>query len=347
MWLAPIDEKEKEKLLQRESAHCPQALSSASCSTHKNWLWESGTKTFLACHNKAELVALLKKHSLFTSLEQIKGSSSEALLTSQQFLGEKSTIQLGKAVLGSSDFVMMAGPCALESSDMLDNQLRYFKTLGVKVVRAGCYKPRTSPYAFTGLAGHGYQVLGTKCREYEMLSVSEVVDERSAEQAQEWIDIFQIGARNMHNHSLLREVAQYQKPVLLKRGLCATYNEWLLSAECLLNAGCFQVILCERGIRSFSDMGRFTLDLQALCAMRELTHLPVIVDPSHACGKSAWVPSMAKAALAAGADGLLIEVHPHPEIAKCDGEQSLSLHEFEQLYQDLDKACPVFQRRLI
>lgn len=341
MWLAPLKGEEREKLAAQMSAE------NASLQKRKDtWLWESRGQAYLVSGHKERAVELLQKMRMHTAMKQLSCSNSKDLLASKRYLEEKREIAFGKKLLGSRDFFVIAGPCALEEASSFAQQLKQLKRQGVRLVRAGCYKPRTSPYSFTGLEGKGYELLGKICREEGMFCVSEVLDERSLEEAAAFVDVFQIGARNMHNHSLLKKVARYEKKVLLKRGLCATYQEWLLSAECLLNGGCFDVILCERGIRSFCDEGRFTLDLQALCAMREKTHLPIIVDPSHACGKSAWVPSMAKAALAAGADGIMVEVHPDPASARCDGDQALTIQQFEKMHQDLGSLATALGRSI-
>lgn len=339
MWLAPLKGEEREKLAaEMEKASLQKAKDT--------WLWEGSGKAYLVSDQKERAVELLNKMQMHAAMKQLRCSNSKELLASKKYFGEKREIPFGKHHLGSKDFFVIAGPCALEDVEDFELQVKLLKKKGVNLVRAGCYKPRTSPYSFTGIEARGYELLGNICREEGMFCVSEVLDERSLEEAAAFVDVFQIGARNMHNHSLLKKVARYGRKVLLKRGLCATYHEWLLSAECLLNAGCFDVILCERGIRSFCDEGRFTLDLQALCAMKEKTHLPIIVDPSHACGKSAWVPSMAKAALAAGADGIMVEVHPDPASAQCDGDQALTIQEFEKMHQELGSIAAALGRSI-
>ena len=370
MWLAPIEKEEQEQFSTRWDAK-----EAAQGSDRDFWSWKHEGQYFLAARQKGALLEALARLSLHKSARKLQDHRKAPLLTSKEF-HDRTIIALGEQRVGSQDFVVMAGPCTLEvpaklqelfarfpakracdsaalrldlEDPLLQPLAQFFqklRTQGVRVVRAGCYKPRTSPYAFDGLGLEGYILLGRLCRHFGLMSVSEVLDERSLEEAHPWIDLFQIGARNMHNMSLLRHVAAYERPVLLKRGLCATYEEWLFAAECLLAKGSTQVMLCERGIRTFNNEVRFTLDLQALCVLKEQTHLPIIVDPSHAAGKRSWVPAMARAALAAGADGLLVEVHPEPDKALCDGKQSMSLEQFSSMQEELEKIAPCVGKRI-
>lgn len=337
MWVAELT-----SLSQNEQEQLSLLL---QCKEKNDSLRISQSKDFIASTDQKQLVKFLKQSKLLDRVSSINSRHSHPLLSSKKWKN-KTEISLGKKILGSKDFIVMAGPCALEDLDELDTLAAGLKACGVSVLRAGCYKPRTSPYSFQGVQQSGFSLLHDLCVRHELLSVSEVVDEESLEEAAEFIDILQLGSRNMFNYALLKKVAAYKKPVLLKRGFCATYNEWLLSAEYLLSSGCNDVILCERGIRTFENHTRFTLDLQAIPVMKELTHLPVIVDPSHACGERRWVASMAQAAMAAGAHGMIVEVHPNPQRALCDGLQSLSPEEFYKLLELLAKMAPILDRNL-
>lgn len=246
-----------------------------------------------------------------------------------------SKINLGGVVCGGSDIILMGGPCAVEDPAQMRSAARIVKEAGGKVLRGGIFKPRTSPYSFQGLGETGLEYLLAAAREQDLLCITEVIDAESMALVQDKVDIIQIGARNMQNYHLLKLAGECKKPVVLKRGLAATISEWLLAAEYILAAGNPNVVLCERGIRTFETATRSTLDLSAVVVAKELTHLPVIVDPSHAAGRRDLVPALAKAAIAAGADGLLIEMHPEPEHARCDGEQSLSPEQFTVLAREI------------
>ena len=230
---------------------------------------------------------------------------------------------------------MMAGPCAVESEEQALTIARLVKQYGAKVFRGGAFKPRTSPYSFQGLGEEGLKILDTVRRDTGLLIVTEATDITNIELVEHYTDIIQIGARNMHNYSLLRRAGQASKPVLLKRSFAATIDELLMSAEYIMSEGNSQVILCERGIRTFSDNTRGTLDLSAIPSIKEVSHLPIIVDPSHAAGRRDYVIPLAKAAIAAGSDGLLVEVHHDPASALSDGMQSLYPEQFAQLTREL------------
>ena len=248
--------------------------------------------------------------------------------------------------IGGKTLTIMAGPCAVEKLEITVGIAHEVKAAGGTVLRGGAYKPRTSPYSFQGLGREGLDYLVEAKRQTGLPVVSEILDPRDTDVFLEKADIIQIGARNMHNFELLKEVGAYDKPVLLKRGLSATIKELLLSAEYIISRGNRNVILCERGIRTFETQYRNTLDLSAVPTLKELSHLPVIVDPSHATGKWSLVAPMAKAAIAAGADGLLIEVHSNPECALCDGEESLKPHRFKELMSDLKLIAKAVGREL-
>lgn len=248
---------------------------------------------------------------------------------------ERSTIEVGGVVIGGKDIILMGGPCAVESSIQMRQSAETVKKAGGKILRGGVFKPRTSPYSFQGLGLEGLHYLVQAAREQNLLCVTEAIDSASLDLLVNEVDIIQIGARNMQNFELLKLAGKVNKPVILKRGLSATIEEWLLAAEYIMSSGNQQVILCERGIRTFEPSTRNTLDLSAVGVAKELSHLPVIVDPSHAAGRRDLISSLSKAAVAAGADGLLIEMHPNPAEAVSDGPQSLTPEQFEQLARDL------------
>jgi 3-deoxy-7-phosphoheptulonate synthase len=240
--------------------------------------------------------------------------------------------------VGDGRFVVIAGPCAVESREQLMEAAVAAKAAGADMLRGGAFKPRTSPYDFQGLGAEGLKLLAEARRLTGLPVVTEVLDTADVELVAEYADVMQVGARNMQNYALLRRLAFAPHPVLLKRSPCGTIKEWLLAAEYLLSAGNPRVILCERGIRTFETETRNTLDLAAVALVKELSHLPVIADPSHATGRCTLVPPMARAALAAGADGLMVEIHPRPSQALCDGKQALTLDDFSSLMRSLAAA---------
>ncbi|MBK7133974.1 MAG: 3-deoxy-7-phosphoheptulonate synthase [Bacteroidales bacterium] len=259
---------------------------------------------------------------------------------------ERTIVKVAGVEVGGSDIVVIAGPCAVESSEQLFETARSVKSGGAKILRGGAFKPRTSPYSFQGMGEEGLKLLAQIRKETGLPVVTEVMDTRQVELVCSYADMIQIGSRNMQNYPLLKEAGKCRKPILLKRGMMATIEEFLLAAEYVLNQGNDQVILCERGIRTFETSTRNTLDLSAVPMLKHLTHLPVIVDPSHGTGIRWMVPALSKAAVAVGADGLIIEVHYHPEEALCDGPQSLSLSEFSQLMTDLKKIAQATGRNI-
>lgn len=248
---------------------------------------------------------------------------------------ERSTIEINGVTLGGKEIILIGGPCAVESSIQMSQSAETVKKAGGKILRGGVFKPRTSPYSFQGLGREGLNYLVQAAKEQGLLCVTEVIDAPSLELVVDEIDIIQIGARNMQNFELLKMAGRINKPVILKRGLSATIEEWLLAAEYILSAGNPNVILCERGIRTYEPSTRNTLDLSAVGVAKELSHLPVIVDPSHAAGRRDLIASLSKAAIASGADGLLIETHPNPAEAVSDGPQSLHPEQFIQLAEEL------------
>ena len=267
-------------------------------------------------------------------------------LAGREFKKDNTIIDVGGVKIGGKRLAIMAGPCAVEKKELTVGIAQEVKAAGANILRGGAYKPRSSPYAFQGLGNEGLDFLGAAKKLTGLPIVSEILDPRDIELFLEKTDIIQIGARNMQNFELLKEVGGYDKPVLLKRGLSATIKEWLLSAEYIMSRGNKNVMLCERGIRTFESHYRNTLDLSAVPALKQLTHLPVIVDPSHATGKWDLVAPMAKAAVAAGADGLLIEVHSNPECALCDGEESLKPARFKDLMKDLRRIAEAVDREI-
>ncbi len=273
--------------------------------------------------------------SVFSGVESVTPILAPWRLVSREFQPQDSTIAVEQVTVGGNRLVVMAGPCAVEKLEVTVGIAHEVKTAGGAILRGGAYKPRTSPYSFQGLGREGLDFLVEAKQQTGMPVVSEILDPRDTDVFLEKADVIQIGARNMQNFELLKEVGAYDKPVLLKRGLSATIKEFLLSAEYIVSRGNRNVMLCERGIRTFETHYRNTLDLAAIPTLKDLSHLPVIVDPSHATGKWNLVAPMAKAAVAAGADGLLIEVHSNPECALCDGEESLKPHRFKELMGEL------------
>ena len=259
---------------------------------------------------------------------------------------EGTIVDVNGIKIGGKDIVIMAGPCAVESEEQLTETAKSVRAGGASLLRGGAFKPRTSPYSFQGLGKEGLEMLDRARKLTGMPVVSEVMDTRQVETVAKYADMLQIGSRNMQNFPLLKEAGQTSKPILLKRGMMATIEEYLNAAEYLLSQGNTQVVLCERGIRTFESSTRYTLDLNAIPVLKQRTHLPVIVDPSHGTGVRSLVPTMAKASLAAGADGLLLEVHFRPEEALCDGSQSLYPDEFGMMMEDLRKIAEAVGRSI-
>lgn len=267
-------------------------------------------------------------------------------LVSREFHPTDTVIKIGQHEIGGSQVHVMAGPCSVENRSQILETAHAVKAAGATFLRGGAFKPRTSPYAFQGLEEEGLKLLAEAREETGLAVVTEVVDVRDVELVASYTDILQIGARNMQNFNLLKEVAKTDKPIMLKRGPSATLEEWMLAAEYILDGGNTQVMFCERGIRTFENYTRNTLDLSMVPALHSLSHLPVIVDPSHGTGRWELVAPMAKAALAAGADGLIIEVHPQPEKALSDGKQSLTLPNFQKMMTELSQIANVLGRPL-
>ena len=284
---------------------------------------------------------------VFPGVENVVPILRPFKLASRDFKPEATEFEMKHGVsVGGKKIVVMAGPCSVENRDMLFEVGKEVKAAGANFLRGGAFKPRTSPYSFQGLGEEGLKYLREVGDELELLVVTEVMDTRTVELVAQYADMLQIGARNMQNFDLLKEVGMSKKPVLLKRGLSATVQELLLSAEYLLSKGNFKVVLCERGIRTFETATRNTIDINAVPVIKQETHLPIIVDPSHGTGKWEFVAPIARAAVAAGADGLMLEVHPRPEEALSDGPQSLLPKKFRQLMQDLRPIALAVGRQL-
>ncbi len=250
------------------------------------------------------------------------------------------------ATIGGSDLAIVAGPCSIESRDQAFEIAELVAASGAQFFRGGAYKPRTSPYAFQGLGVEALKIMAQIRERYGLRIITEAIDSETLELVAEWADVIQIGARNMQNFSLLKKAGKLRKPVLLKRGLSATLEEFLMSAEYIMSEGNYQVILCERGVRTFADHTRNTLDLSIVPAVQRLSHLPILVDPSHGTGKRDSVLPMARAAVATGCDGILVEVHNHPEKALSDGPQSIYPDQFARMMDELEQIAPVVARRL-
>lgn len=256
------------------------------------------------------------------------------------------SIEVKDTIIGRDRVMVIAGPCSVESMDQLMDTAIAVKKSGASMLRGGAFKPRTLPYSFQGLGEEGLQILAKAREETGLSIITEVMSPAAVELVESYADVLQIGARNMQNYPLLREVGKSDKPVMLKRGLAATINEWLGAAEYILNEGNRKIMLCERGIRTFQQTTRFTLDLASVPLLKQITHLPVIVDPSHGTGRRALVTPMAKAAVAAGADGVMVEVHPNPDEALSDGPQSLEFNDFDALMKELFPIAKALRKEL-
>ncbi len=284
---------------------------------------------------------------LLEGVAEVVRISAPYKLASRHFRPEGSVVQLGKGVaVGGEQIIMMAGPCSVESPEQIETVAAFVAKHGAKVLRGGAFKPRTSPYSFQGLGLKGLEMLRSAADAHGLLLVSEVMDQTQIPMIIDYVDVLQVGARNMQNYNLLKEIGKVSKPVLLKRGISATLEELLLSAEYIMMGGNYNVVLCERGIRTFESYTRNTLDISAIPVIKKLSHLPIIVDPSHGTGRRDKVPPMARAAVAAGADGLMIEVHNDPEKALSDGAQSLYPAQFEQLIKELRMIAPAVGRTI-
>ncbi len=284
---------------------------------------------------------------LLEGVREVVRISAPYKLASRSFRPDGTRVQLGKGiVIGGEEIVIMAGPCSAESRDQVLAVAEVVSRHGAKILRGGAFKPRTSPYSFQGLGEPALKWLREAADKHNLLLISEVMDHTKIPLLLDYADILQVGARNMQNFDLLKELGKVRKPVMVKRGLAATIEEWLLSAEYVMQGGNYDVLLCERGIRTFESYTRNTLDLAAIPVIHKLSHLPIVVDPSHGTGRRDKVAPMARAAVAAGADGVMVEVHNDPERALSDGAQSLYPDQFVQLMRELRIIAPAVERRI-
>lgn len=283
---------------------------------------------------------------LLEGVQEVIKITSSYKLASRTFKQEDTIISVNGIELGGEELGLIAGPCTIESFEQLSTTAELLKPTGVKMLRGGAYKPRTSPYSFQGLGEEGLKIIRQVADEMGMLVVSEIMEISQMPLFLKYVDIFQIGARNMQNFNLLRELGYIPKPIMLKRGLSATIEEWLMSAEYVMAGGNRNVILCERGIRTFENATRNTLDISAIPVIKKISHLPIVVDPSHGTGLRDKVAPMSRAAVAAGADGIMVEVHHSPETALCDGAQSLYPEQFEKLVDELKIIAPVVGKKI-
>ena len=288
----------------------------------------------------------LEIYEVMEGVKEAHRIASPYKLASRNFKPGGTVVKIGGVAIGGERVVVMAGPCSVESREQIECVAEQVARAGAQVIRGGAFKPRSSPYSFQGLGGEGLQMLRAAADRNGLLVVSEVMDQTQIPLVAEYSDILQVGARNMQNYNLLRELGKQRKPVLLKRGIAATIEELLLSAEYIMAGGNYGVILCERGIRTFETYTRNTMDISAIPVVQKLSHLPIIADPSHGTGRRDKVAPMARAAVAAGADGLLIEVHPDPDRALSDGAQSLRPEQFEELMSQLRIIAPAVGRTI-
>src|SRR6058998_605198 len=288
---------------------------------------------------------------LLDGVREVVKISASYKLASRAFKPDGTIVKVGppgrQIDIGGRDVVVMAGPCTVEGAEQISTIAGIMKESGVRVLRGGAFKPRTSPYSFQGMGEEGLKVLRQAADKYGLFVVSEIMNQTQIPMFLELVDILQVGARNMQNFDLLKELGKVHKPVLLKRGPSATIEEWLLSAEYIMTGGNHDVVLCERGIRTFESYTRNTLDISAIPVIQKLSHLPILADPSHGTGRRDKVPPMARAAVAAGADGVLIEVHHAPETALCDGAQSLYPSQFRELMSQLNIIAAAVQRAMM
>ncbi|MDR1702201.1 MAG: 3-deoxy-7-phosphoheptulonate synthase [Sporomusaceae bacterium] len=327
---------------QQEIENVIAKITKANLKVH---LSEGSSRTIIGIIGEKKLITTLPLE-VMPGVEKTISVTSSYKLVSREFHAEDTVINVDGVTIGGAELVVMAGPCAVESLESLLAAAEAVKASGAAFLRGGAYKPRTSPYAFQGLEEEGLKMLAAARARTGLKIVTEVTDAQSVSLVAHYADVLQIGARNMQNFQLLKAVGKLNKPVLLKRGLSATINEWLHAAEYILNEGNYQVIFCERGIRTFEDYTRNTLDLSAVAALKSISHLPVIVDPSHGTGRWNLVAPMAMAATACGADGLMVEVHPNPAEALSDGAQSLTPENFAAMMKQIAAIAQAAGRKL-
>ena len=284
---------------------------------------------------------------LLNGVKEVIRITSNYKLASRVFQSDDTIITVNGVKFGGNHLGMIAGPCTVESYEQMDKTAAALKKSGVKILRGGAFKPRSSPYAFQGLGEEGLEIIRAVADKYKMAVTSEIMDISQLPLFEKYVDILQVGARNMQNYNLLKELGQIKKPVMIKRGLSATFEELLMSAEYVLSGGNREVMLCERGIRTFERVTRNTLDLSAIPVIKKVSHLPILIDPSHGTGLRDKVAPMSRAAVAAGCDGLIIEVHHDPDSAICDGAQSLYPAQYDKLYHDIKKISPIIDKKVI
>lgn len=311
----------------------------------KPWVSKGVQKSIIGVIGEEDVLRVQPLEA-FPGVEKVLSILKPFKLVSREFKPDDTIIDVKGVKIGGKQIIVMAGPCAVEKKDLLLEIAREVKKSGAKILRGGAFKPRTSPYSFQGLGEEGLRYLREVAEQTGLLVVTEVMDTRDVSLVEKYTDIFQIGARNMQNFNLLKEVGQSKKPVLLKRGMSSTVKELLMSAEYIASNGNLNIILCERGIRTFTEYTRNTFDIIAVPLVKELSHLPIIVDPSHATGKWGLVRPACKAAVAIGADGLLIEVHPSPEDALSDGVQSIVPERFDALMRELKAVAKAVGREI-
>lgn len=332
----------KKDITQETIDHVVEKIKSAGLAVH---ISKGKERTIIGAIGDESLL-VSKGIEALPGVESVMPIMKPYKLVSREFRKESSVIDIGGVKIGDTELQVIAGPCSVESRESLVDCARQVKAAGARILRGGAFKPRTSPYDFQGLGTDGLKLLAEAKKETGLPIISELMDPRDTELMCEYVDIIQIGARNMQNFRLLMEVGKAGKPVLLKRGLSATLKEFLMSAEYIASQGNSQIILCERGIRTFETATRNTLDLSAVPVLKEETHLPIFIDPSHSAGRWNLVAPLAKAAIAVGADGLMIEVHTDPENALCDGAQSLKPSKFTKLMDEMRKVAAAVGRTL-
>ena len=284
---------------------------------------------------------------LLAGVSEVIRITSSYKLVSRVFQPEDTVVEVNGVKFGGNNLGMIAGPCTVESYEQMDKTASALKKSGVRILRGGAFKPRTSPYAFQGLGEEGLEIIRAVADKHKMAVTSEIMEISQIPLFEKYVDIFQVGARNMQNFNLLKELGMIRKPVMIKRGLSATFEELLMSAEYVLSGGNREVMLCERGIRTFERVTRNTLDLSAIPVIKKVSHLPILIDPSHGTGLRDKVAPMSRASVAAGCDGLIIEVHHDPDEALCDGAQSLYPKDYEKLYHDIKKIAPIIGKKVL
>ncbi len=327
----------KPRTKQQEIDHVVDLIKSKGLDTH---IVEGAEMTIIGCIGDTTRIDS-KLFEVNPYVDKVMHVQEPYKLANRAFHPEDSIVDVSGVKVGGDSLAMIAGPCSVESTEQVLNIALAAKASGANLLRGGAFKPRTSPYSFQGLGLEGLEILCEVKKETGLPIVTELMSPKHLDLFNEKVDLIQIGARNMQNFDLLKQLGQLDRPILLKRGLNATYEEWIMSAEYIMAAGNENVILCERGIRTFESYTRNTLDLQSIPVLRKLTHLPVIVDPSHAGGKWWLVDAMSRAAIAAGADGLMVEVHNDPECALCDGAQSLKPEKYDELIRDVAQIAKV------